>query len=103
MAIIDQKILDKIPSILRNKIVLLLAIYFIYLCFFSQHSIWSQGKLLIELRKLKKEERHYRTSIADIRKEQRTVFSSMDEIERYARENYWMKKDSEDLYIIVEE
>ena len=37
------------------------------------------------------------------KKVQKELFSGIGQMETYARENYWMKRDSEDLYIFVEE
>jgi len=103
MAIIDPKLTEKIPAILRNKFFLLFAGYFVYLLFFTQNTLFSQIKLALQLHKLSKEEAYYSKQIADVRKEQQELFSGIDKLEKFARENYWMKRDSEDLYIFVEE
>lgn len=103
MAIIDPKLKEKIPSLFRNKFFLLFLGYFIYLLFFTQNTLVSQIKLALQLRELNKEEAYYTKEISKIRKEQKELFSGIDQMETYARENYWMKRDSEDLYIFVEE
>lgn len=103
MPIVDPKLKEKIPAILRNKFFLLFVGYFIYLLFFTQNTLISQAKLALRLRELNKEETYYTKEIAKIKKEQIELFSGIDQMETYARENYWMKRDSEDLYIFVEE
>ncbi len=103
MSFIDPKLKEKIPSLLRNKFFLLFTGYFIYLLFFNQNTIISQVKLALQLHELNKEETYYTKEISNIRKEQKELFSGVDQMEKYARENYWMKRDSEDLYIFVEE
>ena len=57
----------------------------------------------MQLHTLSNEEEHYTKEIASVKKEQQEVFSGIDKMEKYARENYWMKHDSEDLYIFVPE
>ena len=87
---------------MRNKFFMLFAAYFIYLLFFSQNTLISQSRLYMQLRDLEKEESYYKKEIATIKKEQRELFSGIDQMEKFARENYWMKRDSEDLYIFIE-
>ena len=103
MPIVDPKLKEKIPVLLRNKFFLLFAGYFIYLLFFTQNTLVSQAKLALQLHELNKEETYYTKEIAKVKKEQKDLFSGIDQMETYARENYWMKRDSEDLYIFVEE
>ncbi len=103
MPIVDPKLKEKIPAILRNKFFLLFIAYFIYLLFFTQNTLISQAKLALRLSELNKEETYYTKEIAKVKKEQKDLFSGIEQMEKYARENYWMKRDSEDLYIIVEE
>ena len=103
MAIVDPKLKEKIPALFRNKFFFLFLGYFVYLLFFTPNTLISQVKLAFQLRELNKEETYYTKEIAKIKKEQKDLFSGMDQMETYARENYWMKRDSEDLYIFVEE
>ncbi len=101
MKIVDQELLDKIPSVFKNKIFYILFIYFIYLLFFNQYNLFSQFKLFKELRELKKEEVFYTDMIRDIKEEQKEIFKNKSTLEQFAREKYWMKRDSEDVYIFV--
>ncbi|MCB9034313.1 MAG: septum formation initiator family protein [Chitinophagales bacterium] len=101
MQIIDKQLLDKIPAILKNKFFLVAFVYFIYLLFISDRNLISQFKLAKQLRQLNKEEQYYTKAINDINQERTMVLSNIQNIEKFARENYWMKKDSEDVYIFV--
>ncbi len=102
MPIIDPKLIEKIPAPFRSKFLLLFTVYFIYLLFFSENTIVSQVKLALQLNELNKEETYYTKEISNIKQEQKDLFSGIDQMEKYARENYWMKRDSEDVYIFVE-
>ncbi len=101
MSIIDPKLIEKVPSIFRNKFFLLFVGYFIYLLFFNQNTLISQVKLGLRLQELNKEEAYYIKEIANVKKEQQELFSGIDKVEKFAREHYWMKSDSEDLYIFM--
>ncbi len=102
MYIFDPKLKEKIPAFLRNKFFILFGVYFIYLLFISQNNLISQAKLMLQLHELNKEEAYYTNEIKEVKKERKDLFSGIDNIEKYARENYWMKGDSEDIYIITE-
>lgn len=56
----------------------------------------------MQVHELNKQEHYYITEIEKVKKEDKETFSNIDNMEKYARENYWMKKDSEELYIFVE-
>jgi len=103
MSVVDPKLKEKIPAFLRNKFLLLFFAYFIYVLFFSQNTLISQAKLALQLRKLEKEEKYYISEIKKVKTEQQELFSGTEQMEKYAREHYWMKRDSEDLYIFTEE
>lgn len=103
MTFIDPKLKEKIPALFRNKFFLLFLVYFVYLLFFTQNTLISQVKLALQLHELGKEETYYNKEITKIKKEHKELFSGIGQMETYARENYWMKRDSEDLYIFVEE
>jgi len=103
MPIIDPKLKEKIPALLRNKFFLLILGYFIYWAFFSQNTMYAQFKLAMQLRELEKEEAYYSQEIFKIKKEKEELFSGIGKMEKFAREHYWMKNDSEDLYIFMEE
>ena len=103
MPIIDPKLIQKIPAPFRSKFLFLFLGYFTYLLFFSENTLVSQAKLAFQLHELSKEETYYTKEISDIKQEQKELFSGVDQMEKYARENYWMKRDSEDVYIFVEE
>lgn len=103
MPLIDPQLKEKIPPVLRNKFFWVLFPYFIYLLFFSQNNLFSQFKLLKQVNALSEQEAYYTKEIAAIEAEEKKVFSDIREMERYAREHYWMKRDSEDIYIFVPE
>ncbi len=61
---------------------------------------------LITLRKeihtLNETKTYYITEIAKAKKEQLELFTDKRNLEKFAREKYYMKKENEDLFIFVE-
>ena len=52
---------------------------------------------------LEKDKRYYTTEIANNKESLNELMSSMDNLEKFAREKYLMKRDNEDIFVFVEE
>ncbi len=55
------------------------------------------------LRQLEKDRDYYKERIEEDRRKLNELKTSNDNLEKFAREQYFMKKDNEDIYIIVNE
>lgn len=53
-----------------------------------------------ELEDLKTQETFLKKEIAEMTKLKNELFSDDDKLERYARENFYFKKDDEDVFVI---
>ncbi len=96
-------LLDKIPSSLRNKYAVTLFVFFIWLLFFDNNDVISQFDRHQHLEKLKEEKAFYKEHIRSARKELRELTTDPRTLEKFAREKYLMKKENEDIFVIVEE
>ncbi len=98
---IDPKAwINKLPPYMRNKFLLVLVGYFVYMLFFDTNDIPSQIKLRRQANSLQKQHSYYSDLIDDVKFENDKLFSSKETMEKFAREEYWMKKPNEDLFII---
>lgn len=95
--------MKKIFSILKNKYVIASTIFIVYVGFLDQNSFVRQMRLNAELRKAKEEKDFYLKEIEKDTKDFLTIHSNLEEKEKFAREKYLMKKDNEDIFLIVEE
>jgi cell division protein FtsB len=94
---------NRIPPILKNKYVLTTLVFFIWLMFFDRHDIISQVKLRKELKKLEEEKEFYLREIAKDSKNLNELLTNPKTLEKFAREKYLMKKENEDIFVIVKE
>ncbi len=87
-------------KILKNKYLLSLIIFGIWMTFFDQNSFMSQMKLSAELNQLQARKNFYlhQNEVLIVQKDE--LLGSMDNLERLAREKFLMKKDDEDLFIV---
>ena len=86
----------RLPSLLRNKYVLTLAAFVVYVSFFDHYSLYKQWELRRTLRGLQAEKVEYARTIEESEELRRTI--QADE-ERFARERYFMKRANEDVYV----
>ncbi len=96
-----KDLLDKIPSILKNKYLLTGIAFLILMLFLDRNNLISQYKMRKELNGLKKELKFYQDQAETDSIELSRLMSDTLELEKLGREKYLMKRDSEDIYIIV--
>jgi len=95
-----MKFLAHIPSWLKNKYILSLIAFVIWMIFFDAKDILTQRERSRELRQLQDSKAYFASEISKERKALEELKSNPAAIEKYAREKYMMKKDNEDLYIV---
>lgn len=93
----------QIPAWMRNKYFLTLLAFFIWMLFFDRNDLVSQVQLRMKLADYRDKKEYYEQQIKDVKREKQELLTNKDSLEQFAREQYMMKKDNEDLYVIVEE
>lgn len=86
-----------------NKYWISFFVLFVLLAFIDQYNFRAHYKLLKELRTLKKEKAFF---LEEIERDSTTfynLFESDNNLEKFAREKYKMKKSNEDIFLILEE
>lgn len=96
-----KKLLDKIPPILKNKYLLTSVVFVVLMLFLDRNNLVSQYKLRKELNGLREELQFYRDQAEKDSIELSRLMNDSLELEKLGREKYLMKRDSEDVYIIV--
>ncbi|MRG48684.1 septum formation initiator family protein [Chitinophaga sp. SYP-B3965] len=96
-----KKRFQKIPSFLRNKFVIGVVLFVAWLLFVDRNSAFTQYSLSAEENKLEGQKAFYKQEIDRARQDQYELLSSPEKLEKFAREQYRMKKDDEDLFIIT--
>jgi cell division protein FtsB len=70
--------------------------------FIDASSLVSQYSGNRKLFELKREKRYYQQEIRKTKSELSDLFSDEHSLEKFAREHYFMKKDSEDVWIVMD-
>lgn len=95
------KFIEKIPPVLRNKYLLTLIIFAVWILLLDSNNLISRWKEMRNLKKLKAEKEYYVQRIEEDKRKLHELKTSDRNLEKYAREQYRMKKPDEDLYIIL--
>lgn len=95
-----KPVLDRIPKPLRNRYVFVLVLFFAWMLFFDRHDLLTQWELQSQVNKLEQDLRNKEVA-ADHAEEERLQLEV--DREKVAREDYYMKKSGEDVFIVVEE
>ncbi len=100
-----QKIIEfyrGLPAFLKNKYFVCLSLFLFWMLFFDDYNMIFQWKKSQELSEIKVKKEYYEKEIKQVNQDRKDLFSNSDNMERYARENYLMKREDEDIFIIEE-
>jgi len=89
-------------EMLRNKYVLTSLVFLIWLLLFDQNNLNERRKNTREYNQLLEEKDYYMKKIEEDRKRIQELKTNNENLEKFAREQYLMKKDNEDIFIIVD-
>jgi cell division protein FtsB len=95
------KFIERIPPVLRNKYLLTLIIFTVWILLLDSNNLISRWKEMRNLKKLKAEKEYYVQRIEEDKRKLHELKTSDRNLEKFAREQYRMKKPDEDLYIIL--
>lgn len=91
------------PNWIRNKYVLVALVAGLWILFFDRNSIVSQVSMRNHIAKIKADKEFYQKGISELDYKIELMNTDLHEVEKYAREQYWLKRKSEDLFIVEEE
>ena len=94
--------LKKILSFFINKYFLTTVAFIVWLVFFDSNSLMERNKLQEKLDVLNLEKRFYLDEIKRDSTLTRQLLSDTAQLEKFARERYLMKKDKEDVYLVID-
>ena len=90
---------NKIVKTVSNKYVIVLVLFVVWMLFFDENSYMNHRELNEEIDKLENANDYYKKQI-EADKKIIDNLNDPDSLEKYAREEYKMKKENEDIYII---
>ena len=94
---------NKYLTYLKNKYILTFLGALIWLSFFDRNDFITTWSYHNKLKSLQNEESYYEEEIQKYNADLKNLMTNHANMEKYAREKYYMKKDNEDVYVIVDD
>lgn len=86
-----------VHSIFKNKKILVFSVFIIWIGFFDSKNLMVQFRLSKRIGELKQEMKEYDSMYNTIKKEHKDL---TENIEKFAREKYYMHRENEEVFII---
>jgi cell division protein DivIC len=96
----------KIPfflRILRNKYLIASIIFVLWILFFDEYSMMAYKKNRLQMNNLIEQQNYYKEKIKSDQQKLMELNSGNEELEKYAREQFYMSKPDEDVYVVIKE
>ena len=92
----------KIRKIFLNKYLIVFLVFTVFVTFFDEHNLLHRWQSHQRINRMEKEVRFYQDEINATKQKKMELQSSDENLEKFAREHYYLKKDNEDIFIINE-
>ncbi len=94
---------QKILRIVTNKFLIATLAFLTWISIFDRNNLFNQWDLIQKMKDLNKEKEYY---IQEIKKDRQTSIelqTNLRNLEKFAREKYLMKKETEDIFLVIQE
>ena len=92
--------MKKFLKTIANKYVIATIIFVVIIVFLDDYGVMTTGKLKRQVRELHAEEQQLKKDIVQDSINAASLKGNLDAIEHYGRENYYMKRSDEDIFVI---
>ncbi|MCX6296461.1 MAG: septum formation initiator family protein [Bacteroidetes bacterium] len=90
-------------SILKNKYLLTFIALGVWVVVFDKNDLKTELELRKEVNQMQEERNYYAKEINSITSDIKELYTNPKTLEKFAREKYLMKRDNEDIFVIVED
>ena len=95
-----NELIDKIPNYLKNKYLIAIVLFIVWITFFDNFNLIKQSKIKKNIKQLEENKKFYIQEITKDSAEYYDLLNDAEKREKFAREKFLMKKEDEDVYII---
>jgi cell division protein FtsB len=95
--------MKKLPKVFRNFYFLTGLFFLVWIAFLDDNNLIARFSLSSKLNSLENEKEYYEEKIIEVEKDRDELFGNKESLEKFAREKYLMKKETEDVFVVVEE
>jgi cell division protein DivIC len=95
-----MRIWKKLLPYLKNKYLLSFLVFFVWILFFDQNNLVDRYISHRNIRQLEKDKQYFRERIKKDSIRMNELRTNDDNLEKFAREQYLMKRENEEIFII---
>ncbi len=88
--------------LIRNKYWITGLAFAVWMLFFDEYNFFMQRRLEKQIQDTEEKIKFYEKEIAKLNEEYKQLSKDLNAIERYGREHFFLKKDNEDIFILIE-
>ncbi|MFM7765524.1 MAG: FtsB family cell division protein [Sphingomonadales bacterium] len=88
-------------KLFQYRYILLFSFFGLWMLFFDSNNAFYRFSIASEVSDLEDSKQIYEKQITDLRRQRTELFGNQANIEKFAREKYMMKKENEDLFVII--
>jgi cell division protein DivIC len=96
-----MKVVNVLLYIISKKYISTALLFLLWLLVFDKNNLISQVELTKKLHLLKEDKKYYREEIKKDSISTVELLTKPEELEKFAREKYLMKRDSEDIFLVI--
>ena len=93
----------RLIDLFKNKYFIVALAFIVWMLFFDKNDLISQYEYRQQVNTLKEERDFYNKETEKVSKDLDELTSDLQKLEKFAREKYLMKKENEDVFVIVKE
>lgn len=93
----------KIIKIIKNKYFIVTFLFLMWLLFFDQNNILNRWEMQRKLKQLQLDKAYYLNEIAKDSLAIINLMTNPENLEKFGREKYLMKKNNEDIFVIIKQ
>jgi len=98
-----DEIKDRVKKVLSRKYLVATVLFLAWILFFDENSIVSHQRQRRELREMLEQKENYIKQIEADKIKMEELKSDADDLEKFAREEYYMSKPGEEVFVVIED
>lgn len=93
----------RLPPIFKNFYFVCGALFIIWMTFLDSNDLITRMTMASKLGELEDEKEYYTQKIVEVEKDRSELMTNKELLEKFAREKYLMRKETEDVFVLVED
>ncbi len=93
--------MKRLIALVKNKYFLVTMAFVVWMVFFDKNDLYSQYQSYKDVRSMQQERDYCLKQTTQVSNDLDELSSNPQKLEKFAREKYLMKKDNEDVFVIV--